>query len=100
MCRCGTHRARTYGSWTRDRLGPLLDQVGASDGTVVVSTTLDSVAAAAGELVAAGRKPDTPLTVTVAGTTTRQRTWTATLGSIAQTLKQAKVLPSPRAAAR
>ncbi|MCW7946741.1 uroporphyrin-III methyltransferase [Streptomyces hygroscopicus] len=70
-------------------------EVGASDGTVVVSTTLDSVAAAAGELVAAGRKPDTPMTVTIAGTTTRQRTWTATLGSIAQTLKQAKVLPSP-----
>ncbi len=35
-------------------------EVGASDGTVVVSTTLDSVAAAAGELVSAGRKPDTP----------------------------------------
>ena len=35
----------------------------------------------------AGRKPDTPLTVTVAGTTTRQRTWTATLGTIAQMLK-------------
>ncbi|MEU6539722.1 uroporphyrinogen-III synthase [Streptomyces sp. NPDC047000] len=70
-------------------------EVGASDGTVVVSTTLDSVAAAAGELVAAGRKPDTPVTVTVAGTTTRQRTWTATLGTIAQTFKQAKVLPSP-----
>ncbi|MFC8147410.1 uroporphyrinogen-III synthase [Streptomyces paradoxus] len=70
-------------------------EVGASDGTVVVSTTLDSVAAAAGELVSAGRKPDTPLTVTVAGTTTRQRTWSATLGTIAQTLKQAKVLPSP-----
>ncbi|MFD0226315.1 uroporphyrinogen-III synthase [Streptomyces hirsutus] len=70
-------------------------EVGASDGTVVVSSTLDSVGAAAGELVSAGRKPDTPLTVTVAGTTTRQRTWTATLGTIAQTLKQAKVLPSP-----
>ena len=70
-------------------------EVGASDGTVVVSTTLDSVAAAAGELVSAGRKPDTPMTVTVAGTTTRQRTWAATLGTIAQTLKQAKVLPSP-----
>ncbi|GGW63874.1 MULTISPECIES: bifunctional uroporphyrinogen-III C-methyltransferase/uroporphyrinogen-III synthase [Streptomyces] len=70
-------------------------EVGVSDGTVVVSTTLDSVAAAAGELVAAGRKPDTPMTVTVAGTTTRQRTWCATLGTIAQTLKQAKVLPSP-----
>ena len=70
-------------------------EVGASDGTVVVSTTLDSVGATAGELVAAGRKPDTPMTVTVAGTTTRQRTWSATLGTIAQTLKQAKVLPSP-----
>ncbi|MEW2634853.1 uroporphyrinogen-III synthase [Streptomyces sp. NPDC048389] len=69
-------------------------EVGTSDGTVVVSTTLETVAAAAGELVAAGRKPDTPLTVTVAGTTTRQRTWTATLGTIAQILKQAKVLPS------
>ncbi len=75
-------------------------EVGASDGTVVVSTTLDSVAAAAGELVSAGRKPDTPLTVTIAGTTTRQRTWTATLGTVAQTLKQAKVLPSPDGAAR
>ncbi|EYT84691.1 MULTISPECIES: uroporphyrinogen-III synthase [unclassified Streptomyces] len=70
-------------------------EVGASDGTVVVSTTLDSVAATAGELVTAGRKPDTPMTVTVGGTTTRQRTWTATLGTVAQTLKQAKVLPSP-----
>ncbi|MEV6163842.1 bifunctional uroporphyrinogen-III C-methyltransferase/uroporphyrinogen-III synthase [Streptomyces sp. NPDC052052] len=70
-------------------------EVGASDATAVISTTLDSVASAAGELVSAGRKPDTPLTVTAAGTTTRQRTWTATLGSIAQVLKQAKVLPSP-----
>lgn len=70
-------------------------EVGASDGTVVVSTTLETVAGAAGELVAAGRKPDTPMTVTVAGTTTRQRTWNATLGTIAQVLKQAKVLPSP-----
>ncbi|WP_327325338.1 bifunctional uroporphyrinogen-III C-methyltransferase/uroporphyrinogen-III synthase [Streptomyces sp. NBC_01210] len=71
-------------------------EVGASDGTVVVSATLETVAAAASELVAAGRKPDTPLTVTVAGTTTRQRTWSATLGTIAQVLKQAKVLPSPQ----
>ncbi|MGW2088372.1 uroporphyrinogen-III synthase [Streptomyces sp. NPDC001880] len=70
-------------------------EVGASDATAVISTTLDAVGAAAGELVSAGRKPDTPLTVTVAGTTTRQRTWTATLGTIAQVLKQAKVLPSP-----
>ncbi|MFE9256552.1 uroporphyrinogen-III synthase [Streptomyces sp. NPDC006879] len=70
-------------------------EVGASDGTLVVSATLETVGAAASELVSAGRKPDTPMSVTVAGTTTRQRTWTATLGSIAQVLKQAKVLPSP-----
>ncbi|MFE5211301.1 uroporphyrinogen-III synthase [Streptomyces sp. NPDC056600] len=69
-------------------------ELGASDGTVVVSTTLDGVAATAAELVSAGRKPDTPLTVTVAGTTTRQRSWTATLGTIAQVFKQGKVLPS------
>ncbi|MEV7089716.1 uroporphyrinogen-III synthase [Streptomyces sp. NPDC093085] len=80
--------ARTAGErcWT---------ELGASDGTVVVSATLETVAAAAGELVAAGRKPDTPMTVTVAGTTTRQRTWNATLGTIAQILKQTKALPSP-----
>ncbi|WP_328318954.1 bifunctional uroporphyrinogen-III C-methyltransferase/uroporphyrinogen-III synthase [Streptomyces sp. NBC_00388] len=70
-------------------------EVGASDATAVVSTTLDTVGATAGELVAAGRKPDTPMSVTVAGTTTRQRTWSATLGTVAQVLKQAKVLPSP-----
>ncbi|TXS05545.1 bifunctional uroporphyrinogen-III C-methyltransferase/uroporphyrinogen-III synthase [Streptomyces sp. col6] len=70
-------------------------EVGASDATCVISTSLDAVAAAAGELVSAGRKPDTPLTVTAAGTTTRQRTWTATLGTIAQVFKQGKVLPSP-----
>ncbi|NJQ03786.1 uroporphyrinogen-III synthase [Streptomyces zingiberis] len=69
-------------------------EVGSSDATAVVSTTLESVAAAAAELISGGRKPDTPMAVTVAGTTTRQRTWTATLGSIGQVLKAAKVLPS------
>ncbi|WP_019549526.1 uroporphyrinogen-III synthase [Streptomyces sulphureus] len=69
-------------------------EVGASEVTAVVSTTLDGVGAVAGELVSGGRKPDTPLTVTLAGTTTRQRTFTATVGSIAQVLKSAKVLPA------
>jgi uroporphyrinogen III methyltransferase/synthase len=68
---------------------------GASEATLVVSTTLQTVAATAAELVSAGRKPDTPLTVTVAGTTTRQRTWSATLGSIAAELKASKALPTP-----
>ncbi|EFL15822.1 uroporphyrinogen-III synthase [Streptomyces sp. C] len=70
-------------------------EVGTSDCGVVVSATLETVAGAAAELVAAGRKPETPLTVTVGGTTTRQRTWSATLGTIAQVFKQGKVLPSP-----
>lgn len=70
-------------------------EAGASDAMLVVSTTLQTVAAAAAELVSAGRKPDTPLTVTVAGTTTRQRTWTATLGTIAAELKATKALPTP-----
>ena len=74
-----------------------LTDAGASDATLVVSTTLEAVAAAAAELVAGGRKPDTPLTVTVAGTTTRQRTWTATLSTVAAELKAAKALPSPEA---
>ncbi|MFD3329841.1 uroporphyrinogen-III synthase [Streptomyces sp. NPDC058701] len=73
-------------------------EAGASDGILVVSSTLETVSAAAAELVGAGRKPDTPLTVTVAGTTTRQRTWCATLGTIAQVFKQGKVLPSPEGA--
>ncbi|UCM89553.1 bifunctional uroporphyrinogen-III C-methyltransferase/uroporphyrinogen-III synthase [Streptomyces marincola] len=69
-------------------------EVGASDATAVVSTTLESVAVTATRLIAAGRKPDTPLSVTVAGTTTRQRTWSATLGTVERALKSAKVLPS------
>ncbi|MEV6108452.1 uroporphyrinogen-III synthase [Streptomyces sp. NPDC051940] len=79
----------------RTASGQLWCEVGASDGTAVVSTTLDGVAAAAKELVSAGRKPDTPMSVTLAGTTTRQRTYNATLGSVAQVLKAAKVMPSP-----
>ena len=68
--------------------------VGNSESTAVLRTTLDKIVPTAGELVAAGRKPDTPVSVTVDGTTTRQRTWTGTLGSIGQTLKAAKVLPA------
>jgi uroporphyrinogen III methyltransferase / synthase len=70
-------------------------EIGTSDATLVVSTTLQAVAGDAAKLVASGRKPDTPLSVTVAGTTTQQRTWSATLGTIERTLKSAKVLPSP-----
>jgi uroporphyrinogen III methyltransferase/synthase len=70
-------------------------EAGAGDSTLVVATTLQTVAAVAAELVSAGRKPDTALTVTVAGTTTRQRTWSATLATIAGELKATKALPTP-----
>ena len=75
--------------------GRCWSEAGTSDATLVVSTTLQTVAANAAELVSGGRKPDTPLTVTVAGTTTRQRTWTATLSTIAAELKATKALPTP-----
>lgn len=75
-------------------------EVGASDATLVVSTTLQTVAATAAELIGSGRKPDTLLSVTVAGTTTRQRTWTATLATIAAELKATKALPTPEARSR
>jgi uroporphyrinogen III methyltransferase/synthase len=70
-------------------------ETGVSDATLVVSTTLQTVAQAAAELIGAGRPGDTPLSVTVAGTTTRQRTWTATLATIAAELKATKALPTP-----
>ncbi|MFB4194814.1 bifunctional uroporphyrinogen-III C-methyltransferase/uroporphyrinogen-III synthase [Streptomyces carpaticus] len=70
-------------------------EVGASDATVVVSAVLETVAGTAARLISSGRKPDTPVSVTIAGTTTRQRTWSATLGTVERTLKSAKVLPSP-----
>ncbi|RMI36633.1 bifunctional uroporphyrinogen-III C-methyltransferase/uroporphyrinogen-III synthase [Streptomyces triticirhizae] len=70
------------------------NEIGGSDATVVLSCALETIGATAARLVTAGRKPDTPLTVTVAGTTTRQRTWTETLGTVERTLKSAKVLPS------
>ncbi|MGW7295802.1 uroporphyrinogen-III synthase [Streptomyces xiamenensis] len=69
-------------------------EVGSSDATVVVSAVLESVAGTAARLISSGRKPDTPVSVTIAGTTTRQRTWSATLGTVERTLKSAKVLPS------
>jgi uroporphyrinogen III methyltransferase/synthase len=71
------------------------NEVGLSDATLVISTTLQTVTATAAELIAGGRKPDTLLSVTVAGTTTRQRTWTATLATIAAELKSTKALPTP-----
>lgn len=69
--------------------------LGAAETTLVVRTTLGQLPATAAALVANGRKPDAPLSATLSGTTTRQRTFTATLATIAADLKAARVLPSP-----
>ncbi|MFI5533781.1 uroporphyrinogen-III synthase [Kitasatospora sp. NPDC051853] len=69
--------------------------LGVPETTLVVRTTLGQLPATAQALVANGRKPDSPLSATLSGTTTRQRTFTATLATIAADLKAARVLPSP-----
>jgi uroporphyrinogen III methyltransferase/synthase len=69
--------------------------LGACEATLVVRTTLGQLPATANALVAHGRRSDTPLSATLGGTTTRQRTFTAPLAGIAAELKAAKVLPSP-----
>ena len=72
------------------------NEVASSDATAVVTTTLESVGSVAARLISSGRKPDTPLSVTAEGTTTRQRTWAATLGTVERVLKSTKALPSPQ----
>jgi len=74
--------------------GQLVD-LGAPETTLVVRTTLGQLPATANALVANGRKPEAALSATLAGTTTRQRTFTSTLAAIAADLKAARVLPSP-----
>ncbi|MEV4614100.1 bifunctional uroporphyrinogen-III C-methyltransferase/uroporphyrinogen-III synthase [Kitasatospora sp. NPDC049258] len=69
--------------------------LGAQETTLVVRTTLGQLPATANALVANGRKPEAALSATLSGTTTRQRTFTSTLASIAADLKAARVLPSP-----
>jgi uroporphyrinogen III methyltransferase/synthase len=69
--------------------------LGACDATLVVRTRLNALPGSASALVASGRKPDTPVSVTLEGTTTRQRTYIATLATLAAELKAARVLPSP-----
>ncbi|MFI6446261.1 uroporphyrinogen-III synthase [Kitasatospora sp. NPDC050543] len=73
--------------------GPV--DLGAPETTLVVRTTLGQLPATANALVANGRKPDAAFCATLSGTTTRQRTFTATLATIAADLKAARVLPSP-----
>ncbi|MCX4748341.1 bifunctional uroporphyrinogen-III C-methyltransferase/uroporphyrinogen-III synthase [Kitasatospora sp. NBC_01287] len=74
--------------------GAVLD-LGVPETTLVVRTTLGQLPATAAALVTHGRKPDAALCATLSGTTTRQRTFTSTLATIAADLKAARVLPSP-----
>ncbi|MFJ4097710.1 uroporphyrinogen-III synthase [Kitasatospora sp. NPDC089913] len=69
--------------------------LGAPETTLVVRTTLGQLPATANALVSNGRKPESALSATLSGTTTRQRTFTATLATIAADLKAARVLPAP-----
>ncbi|MGZ4600348.1 MAG: uroporphyrinogen-III synthase [Oryzihumus sp.] len=62
-----------------------------TDVTVVVLGTPESLARGLADLLTAGRDPETPVALTERGTTITQRTHTTTLGSVAATMKSAKV---------
>jgi uroporphyrinogen III methyltransferase/synthase len=64
----------------RHGAGVDFEAVAAAPGTLVLTLDGAEVAATAEQLVASGLKPDTPLTVTCAGTTTGQVTVNGTLG--------------------
>jgi uroporphyrinogen III methyltransferase/synthase len=57
-----------------------LEALAGAPGTLVLSVAAPDLATIAAQLVAAGLKPDTPLTVTTGGTTTAQTTVTGTIG--------------------
>jgi uroporphyrinogen III methyltransferase/synthase len=62
--------------------GPDWAALAAAPGTLILRTTAGDAAVTAATLVANGRPSDTPVAVTAAGTSTRQRTHTATLGTL------------------
>jgi uroporphyrin-III C-methyltransferase/precorrin-2 dehydrogenase/sirohydrochlorin ferrochelatase len=64
------------------------------DATLVLLMGLSGLAATAGELIASGRDPGTPVAVISDGWTPRQRTVTGTLSSIAAEVSAAR-LPGP-----
>ena len=61
----------------------------AAPGTLVLLTTAASVAKSAAALVEHGRRPGEPVSVTVAGTTTEQRTVVSTLDGVEQAVTAA-----------
>jgi uroporphyrinogen III methyltransferase / synthase len=65
----------------------------AGDATLVLLGAVGSIEAVARELVAAGRKPGTPIALTRAGSTTEQSTVVSTLDKVAADAKAAKFGP-------
>ncbi|OIV36384.1 bifunctional uroporphyrinogen-III C-methyltransferase/uroporphyrinogen-III synthase [Mangrovactinospora gilvigrisea] len=74
-------------------------ELAASAATLVIAAPLAEMPRVAADLVVGGRAPDTPVAVTIHGTTTRQRTWQVTLGTVQPELKAAKMLPTAAQAA-
>jgi uroporphyrinogen III methyltransferase/synthase len=65
----------------------------AGDATLVLLGAVSSIDQVARELIAAGRKPGTPVAMTRAGTTTDQQTVVSTLQRIAADAKAARIVP-------
>jgi uroporphyrinogen III methyltransferase/synthase len=63
------------------------------DRTLVLLSGVGLIGEIAAELIAAGRKPETPVSVTRVGTTTEQVTLTSTLANIAADVRAARIAP-------
>jgi len=65
----------------------------ADDRTLVLLSGVGMVGDIAAELIAAGRKAETPVSITRVGTTTEQSTLTSTLASVAADVRAARIAP-------
>jgi uroporphyrinogen III methyltransferase/synthase len=65
----------------------------ADDRTLVLLSGVGLIGDIAAELVAAGRKPETPVSITRVGTTTEQSTLTSTLADVAADVRAARIAP-------
>jgi len=63
------------------------------DRTLVLLSGVGLIGDIAAELVAAGRKPETPVSITRVGTTTEQSTLTSTLGEVAADVRATRIAP-------
>ena len=96
-----THRDYTSsytvvtGHETPDRPESHVDwgRLAATPGTLVILMGLTQLRRIAGELIAHGRPPGTPVAVIRWGTTGRQQSWEGTLATIADLTEQARVHP-------